>query len=64
MLAMDMDNSTLSCAVNLGIRLKNWKTNPIFSRISASWLSFSLPMSAPSISRVPDVGLSKCADEV
>ena len=54
-----IDSSTLSRAVRRGMRLKNWKTNPILSLISASWLSLSLLMSIPSMRRVPAVGLSR-----
>ena len=51
-----------SCAVNEGIRWKNWKTNPIFSpRSFASASSPSAVMSMPSISTRPEVGASSPA---
>ena len=51
-----------SSAVSTGTRLKAWKTKPILSRRSrVRSPSSSLPISVPSMSTVPSVGLSRPA---
>jgi hypothetical protein len=51
-----------SSALSIGSRLKNWKTKPMCRRRSfVRSLSLRAVMSMPSISTVPEVGLSRPA---
>ena len=51
-----------SSAVNIGRRLKNWKTKPMWRRRSlVRSESFSVVISVPAISTEPEVGLSSPA---
>jgi len=56
-----MGSSTFSRAVSTGMRLKNWKTNPIFFLLMVGRMENSLPrkplvMSIPSMKILPSVG--------
>ena len=52
--------STFSCAVSVGMRLKHWKTKPMFSpRTLVSLASDSLARSVPSSTTSPAVGRSR-----
>jgi hypothetical protein len=58
--AMSAGNSTFSSAVSVGMRLKNWNTKPIRSRLSSvSFLSESPESSVPRTTTRPEVGLSR-----
>ncbi len=51
-----------SSAESIGSRLKNWKTKPMWRRRSfVRSLSFSVVSSIPSISTLPELGLSRPA---
>jgi hypothetical protein len=57
---MSTGKSTFSSAVSVGMRLKNWNTKPIRSRLSSvSLLTDSPESSVPPTTTRPDVGLSK-----
>src|SRR5215216_4451106 len=57
---MSTGKSTFSSAESVGMRLKNWNTKPIRSRLrSVSFLSESPESSVPPTTTRPDVGLSR-----
>ena len=58
-LSLFHSSATFSPAVSTGIKLKDWKINPIFwRRVTVSCLSSSSLRSIPSSHTLPEVGLS------
>jgi hypothetical protein len=58
--AMRNGRATFSATLSNGIRLKNWKTNPVLSRrVSVRRSSSRVEMRTPSMTTSPEVGRSR-----